>query len=383
MHMPSTAKPARGWSSSEGSRPLVVGDILLVGGYGVVGKRIAARLAPMFPGRVVVAGRDERKAIALCETLGHDSRARRIDVDDLASLGPTLNGVGVVMSCVAQREFHLLRTAVARGIAYTDLAPRLAFFRNLEELSSEATRTGARVVLGAGLSPGISNMMAAKLAQGIARVDRIETAILLSIGDEFGADSLQHVLDAVTQPFEIVRDGRAERAIPFSASVPVAFPEPAGVRPAYLFPWSDVVYYPKTLGAHSSEGRFALDPSWAGTVAAGLVRAGARRWLKRPGLAGGHRRAIDWLKRRLVGRDLFALAVTVTSEQRTARMTLAGRHQAKATADSAAAFVRTLAAGEIDGAGVWLPEQVVSHDLFFERLASYGWKPVLESDLSP
>ena len=54
-------------------------DILVVGGYGVVGRRIATRLAPLFHGRVVIAGRDEQTVTALCRELGQSTRARRID----------------------------------------------------------------------------------------------------------------------------------------------------------------------------------------------------------------------------------------------------------------------------------------------------------------
>ena len=85
-------------------------------------------------------------------------------------------------------------------LAYTDLAPRLAFWEGAEKLSHEARRTGARILLGAGLSPGISNMMARQLAEAIGQIERIETAILLSVGDEYGPDSLNHVLESLTPP---------------------------------------------------------------------------------------------------------------------------------------------------------------------------------------
>ncbi len=71
-------------------------DILIVGGYGVVGRRIAAQLAPRFPGRVLIAGRDERQAEALCRELGQGTRVRRMDVEDAASIEPALDGVGTV-----------------------------------------------------------------------------------------------------------------------------------------------------------------------------------------------------------------------------------------------------------------------------------------------
>jgi saccharopine dehydrogenase-like NADP-dependent oxidoreductase len=353
-------------------------DILIVGGYGVVGGRIAARLAPEFPGRVVIAGRDEQKAAARCRVLGHGSRARRIDVDDPSSIATALDGVGTVMTCVAQPELHLLRACVTRGLAYTDIAPRLAFWQGAEAMASGARQAGARIVLGAGLSPGVSNMMAARLAKGVGGVDQIETAILLSLGDEYGPDSLHHVLGAVTEPFSVQADGHRREAVPFSAGRRVRFPEPLGARIAYLFPWSDVVYYPKTLGARTSLGRFALEPAWAGALAALLVRAGARSWLERPGILRGHRRAIDGLARLYSRRDSFALLVTLRSGDRVIGMSLIGRHQADVTADSAAEFARALVAREVDQPGVWLPEQVIPYERFFARLATLGWKVTLE-----
>ena len=352
--------------------------ILVVGGYGVIGRRVAAQLAARFPDRVLIAGRDEQRALALCRELGHGTRARRIDVEDAASVGLALDGVGTVMTCVAQRELHLLRTSTTRGVAYTDIAPRLAFWRGAEEMAAEARRTGARIVLGAGLSPGISNMMARQLAKAVGRVDRIETAILLSLGDEYGPDSLHHVLEAVTEPFNVVEEGRSHEVVPFSRGKCIDFPEPLGSRTAYLFPWSDVVYYPKTLGARTSLGRFALEPGWAGGLAALLVRVGARRWLRRPGFFRGNRRAIGRLERIYAGHDRFALVVTVEGGGRVMKMSLAGRHQADVTAAGAAEIVRALAAGEVEQAGVWLPEQVIPHERFFEALASLGWTPTVE-----
>lgn len=353
-------------------------DILVVGGYGVVGRRIAAHLALRLPGRVVIAGRDEHRAHSLARDLGNGARARRMDIAEPASIEAGLEGVGTVVVCVAQRELHLLRAAIGHGLAYTDIAPRLAFWKGAEELDGEARRTGARIILGAGLSPGISNMMARTLADRVGRVDRIETAILLSLGDEYGPDSLHYILEELTRPFSVLEDGRSRDALPFSEGVRVRFPAPVGATTAYLFPWSDVVYYPKTLGARTAIGRFALEPPWAGHLASLLVRAGGRTWLRRPGFAQGNRRAIEWLKRRYAGQDRFALAVTVEGAGRTVTMSLTGRRQADATAAGAGELARLLAAGEVSEPGVWLPEQVVSPDRFFEALSLLGWKARIE-----
>jgi saccharopine dehydrogenase (NAD+, L-lysine forming) len=355
-------------------------DILVVGGTGVVGARIGALLAPRFPGLVVIAARDELRAASVCRDIGHGATSRRIDVDDPVSIRPALRNVGTVMSCVAQREPHLLRTCIAHGLAYTDIAPRLAFGQGYEDLAVEARTTGARILLGAGLSPGISNMMAKKLAAVLPRVERIETAILLSIGDEYGPDSLNHVLEALTHSNSVFEGGRHREALPFSEGRSVRFPEPLGERATYLFPWSDVVGYPKTLGVRTALGRFALDPPWVGKLVSLLMRAGARDWLERPGVRRGNRRAIDRVKRLYRRNDRFALVVTAEGGGRRASMSLDGRHQADVTATGAAEFARALAADEVSEAGLWLPEQIVSYERFFAELATHGYEPTTSPD---
>lgn len=350
-------------------------DILLVGGYGVVGKRIAAHLRSTFPDRVIVAGRDLRRAEMLCRELGHGTRPRQLDVTDAATIGPALEGVGTVMACVAQHESHLLRAAIERGLGYTELAPRHALAGGTKDLGTRAQATGARVVLGAGLSPGISNLMARRLLAILGGVEHIETAILLSLGDEYGPDSLRHMLESLAHPFSVMRDGRRMEVLAFSEPRRVEFPPPLGSRTAYLFPWSDALYYPETLGARSASGRFALQPAWAGPLIAALLRGRAGRWLSRSRLTQGKTGIIHQMRRLCAGQDDFALVVTATAAGRSMRMSLAGRRQASATAAGAVEIVRALADGGVSQPGVWLPEEVIPQARFFHALSRLGLHP--------
>ena len=82
--------------------------ILITGGYGTVGRRVAADLAPDYPGRLVVAGRSAAKAGQLAAGIGYGARARRIDVGDRASVEAALEGVGVVMNCIEKTMSRML-----------------------------------------------------------------------------------------------------------------------------------------------------------------------------------------------------------------------------------------------------------------------------------
>lgn len=350
-------------------------DILLVGGYGVVGRRIAARLAPQFASRLVLAGRHPARAESLARVLGEGPRLRELDLGEAASIDRALEGVGTVVSCVAQHDLELIRRCIQRGLAYTDISPRLSYWRADDRLKQEAEKTRARIVLGAGLSPGISNMMARKLVAELGGCERVETDIMLSLADEYGPDSLQHVLDSTAQPFTVFVNGRSREALPFSEGERVAFPAPVGVRVAYLFPWSDVVSYPQTLGAQTSIGRFALEPPWLGRLAGLLARAGAVGWLKRLAVAEREGGAIERLKRRYAGHDAFALVVRVVGPRGARRMSLVGNRQADVSAAGAAAIVQALATQTVSEVGVLLPESAIAPEPFFEQIASWGYRP--------
>src|SRR5829696_9525622 len=234
-------------------------DLLITGGYGTVGRRVAADLAPDYPGRLVVAGRSAAKAWQLAAEIGCGVRGRGIDVGDPASVEAALDGVGVVMNCTGQPEPHLLRAAIARGLAYTDIAPHLMTRRPTEALKAEAARTGARIVLGAGLAPGISSLLARMGADRVGAVESVEVGVLLSVGDAYGPASRAYLLEEIAMPYAVRIEGGEMPTRPFAASARVNFPPPLGERRSYLFPFSDQVYFPKTLGARTALSRLALE----------------------------------------------------------------------------------------------------------------------------
>jgi uncharacterized protein YbjT (DUF2867 family) len=91
-------------------------DILITGGYGTVGRRIAADLAPDYPTVSWWRAGAPRRPRSL-QPSWDTMRGRRLDVGDPASVETALDGVGVVMSCIDQPEPHLLRAAIGRGLA--------------------------------------------------------------------------------------------------------------------------------------------------------------------------------------------------------------------------------------------------------------------------
>jgi len=358
-------------------------DILITGGYGTVGRRVAADLAPDYPGRLVVAGRSAAKAGQLAAEIGYGVRGRRIDVGDRASVEAALDGVGVVMNCIDQPEPHLLRATISRGLACTDIAPHLMTRRPTEAMKAEATQTGARIVLGTGLAPGISSLLARMGAERVGAVESVESNVLLSAGDTYGPASRKYIMEEIALAYAVRIEGREVPIRSFSGSARVNFPPPLGERKAYLFPFSDQVFFPKTLGARTAITRLVLEPPWLGTLLSALVRLRVTAGLRQRGRSQERvQRLIARLQRRYKGRDWYGVVVDVRGARGWVRASLVGRGQASGTAIGAAAVVRALAEGEVEQPGICLAEQVVPPEPFFERLAAQGLVPRVEAPLS-
>ena len=346
-------------------------EVLIAGGYGVVGRRIAAELAPDH--EVIVAGRHLQQAEATAAAIGHRARGRALDVPDDESIAAALDGVAAVVSCVDQPQRRLLHAAIRRGLRYTDITPHLVELGRgaaFEALAAAAHASGACIVLGTGIVPGISNVIVRALADLLGGVDGVETSLLLSASDATGPAAFDYFLQELTMPFEVHVDSADRAARPFSEPRVVGFPEPFGPQPSYLFPFSDQVLYPRTLGVQTAVARLALDPPRLARLLAASVRLGAVRLV-----------ACDSVRWALIGKRRtrahsdgarFALRVDVVHGGRSAHGTLVGGAQADAAAAGASGTVRSLMEGEVARPGVWMPEQVISPSGFFSHLARHG-----------
>ena len=356
--------------------------ILIAGGYGVVGRRIASLLAADYP--VVVAGPHLDRAEACATAIGHGTRGRQLDITDDASIDAALSDVRAVISCIDQPQRRLLWRTIARGLLYTDITPHLITLgrgQAFEEIDAAARHSGARLVLGTGIVPGISNVIVRALAREVGgRVGAVETSLLLSASDSAGPASFDYLLQELTMRFDMHVEGVDRQVDAFSEPEEVTFPAPFGCRPAYLFPFSDQVLYPRTLGAKTVVTRLAIDPTRAARLLAGVIRVGGLNLLKfeglRHALAGRPRESSTETRPR------FALRVDVRNGDRRASGTLVGSAQADAAALGAAATAHAMLNGEIEGPGAWMPEQMLNPEPFFTRLRERGLKIVLSGATS-
>ncbi|MGY2902192.1 hypothetical protein [Bradyrhizobium sp. URHC0002] len=220
--------------------------------------------------------------------------------------------------------------------------------------------------------PGISNVIVRALADTLGGVDEIETSLLLNAGDVSGPASFDYFLQELEMPFDIHVDGKDHTVGAFSAPRLVEYPPPAGARLSYLFPFSDQVLYPSTLGVRTAVTRLAIEPGWLSKALSVVAHTGISHLLASRAI----RRAIV-RQRKAAPSDKgapFALRVDVRRGQNSRHATLFGQTQADAAAAGAAGVARALIEGEIKEPGAWMPEQVINPGPFLSRLATRGLK---------
>lgn len=256
--------------------------ILLAGGYGVVGAQAARLIRKHHPEvELLIGGRRAAEAEKLAAEIG---KARGVALD-LTAPQPlaAIEGVDAVGVFVHERDEHLLRDALTRGIAYADITR--GWEATARALATAALfGPGAPALFTSHWMAGGPAIVAHALTQGLARVKRIDISILYYTGDRMGPDSAS-AGEGMTQEFTARVGSDWRRVAPLSDDRRVRFPSGA-VRRVYRMNMNDVVTPALAAGAEEVGVRLGLDKGDALGSMRRLVRLGL--WdlmMKLPGMS--------------------------------------------------------------------------------------------------
>ena len=153
--------------------------VLLVG-VGSVGGRAARQLVET-PGiaRLLIADARPARAAEVSQAMG--ARAQIVDWQPGTSLP---DGVDVVACAVpAGDDVTIARDALDAGVSFVSATDDTTTIRGLLELDAAAKELGVAVVVGAGLAPGLSDVLVRHAADGFDTVDDVNIARWGAAGD--------------------------------------------------------------------------------------------------------------------------------------------------------------------------------------------------------
>ncbi|WP_395105403.1 saccharopine dehydrogenase family protein [Actinomadura sp. SCN-SB] len=246
------------------------GSIVVLGGYGAVGKAAAEILGRRFPGRVVVAGRSWDRAERLARSSGAKLRAARVDVEKPEELNGVLRDAALVVMCVERANTAVARACLERGVHYVDVSASAPVLESIAALHDLAVSNAATAVLSVGVAPGLTNLLARHCAERLPAARTVDLSLLLGLGGEHGADSVRWVVDHLLEP-----GGRGSR--PRRARVRLGR---AGVRTVHPFSFSDQYTVGQALGVRATT-RICFDSRLVTSVVFGLRTAGFFALLRR------------------------------------------------------------------------------------------------------
>jgi len=253
--------------------------ILLLGGYGVFGRHLASELLRTTDAKLVLAGRDRRRAESACEALGAPDRIEvvALDASDLVAVEHAALGC-IAVACTAGPfqglPIGLPSAAVRAGAHWFDVGDDPGWVLSIlddAELNDFATEQGVSVIPGLSSVPAVSGVLARACRERSPGVDRGRITLFIGNRNNKGAGATASALIAgFTDPQWV--------DLPF------------GRKRAYGFATPDRVLLQRELGI-DAEFRVALEWAYLGWLAARFGRTTKRlgaarqariaRWLSR------------------------------------------------------------------------------------------------------
>lgn len=193
--------------------------MLIVGGYGVFGGRLARLLAHEPRLRLLVAGRSADKAGAFCARWAQPGGAvlepalfdRDGDtVQQLAALTPD-----IVVDCsgpfqgYGEAPFRLVEACLSRGCDYLDLADATDFVLGVERFDVLAKEKGAFAISGTSTCPALTAAAVGDLTDDWTAVHEISAGIAPSPHADVGVSVLEAITSYAGKPVPRLKAGRS------------------------------------------------------------------------------------------------------------------------------------------------------------------------------
>ena len=195
--------------------------ILIVGGYGTFGGRLAQLLADEPRLTLLIAGRDRARAEAFCKGLRGAAMLEPLAFDrdgDLdAALAAARPDVVVDASGPFQAyrgdPYRLVKACIARGVDYLDLADGAEFVDGIAQFDADAKIRGACVLSGVSSFPVLTAAAVRRLAFGMARLESVTAGIAPSPYAGVGLNVIRAIASYAGRPVRLVRDGNAAAGV--------------------------------------------------------------------------------------------------------------------------------------------------------------------------
>jgi lysine 6-dehydrogenase len=372
-----------------------VSRVAVVGAGGIIGPAIVATLAAEDAvSEIVCLDMNADRAVEVAEHHGRGkATGRELDIREGEASARALDGATVLVNTASYRiNLAAMEAALAAGCHYVDLGGLFHVTLEQVKLDPRFRDAGLLAILGMGSAPGKTSVMAARAVELLG--GSVERIVIGASGRDpqppagplVAPYAVETILDELTMPSPVVRDGTVRFLAPRTPAGVVAFGDPVGpAEPIYTIP-SVQATFAESFGAREVSFQLSLDPKFLAKV----------DLLAEIGLASADPVEVDGqtvAPRRVLLALLARLPRTEPSRQ------TVGVHRIEAYGPAGAAFVECvtraveglgfgggiastacppavvadmICRGELEARGVLPSERAVPYGLLFERLERFG-----------
>lgn len=261
--------------------------ILIIGGYGTFGGRLAELLMDTPDLQILIAGRCIDKAQAFCSGLTGVAATEPVQVSrDGISAALTAHRPDLVVDASGPFQtygtdpYGVVRACIGAGVNYIDLADGSDFVFGISDLDDAAKRAGVFVLAGASSFPVLTAAVLRRISQDMD-IRHVTGGIAPSPHAVMGRNVMRAVLGYAGRPVKLVRDGQPDvgRGLAdthwFTIAPPGMVPLPPRVFGLVDVP--DLQVLPRSLpGLQSLWMGAGPSPVWIHRCLIGLARLRAR-----------------------------------------------------------------------------------------------------------
>jgi uncharacterized protein DUF4166/saccharopine dehydrogenase-like protein len=194
--------------------------VLILGGYGNFGGRLARLLADDARLTLLIAGRSHERAKIFCAELGGIAQLEPHGFDRdgyvLAQLRDITPEIVIDASGPFQTyggdPYAVVKACLALNIHYLDLADASAFVNGITAFDHEAKTRGVLVLSGVSSFPALTAAVVRELSQDMARVETVTAGVAPSPFAEIGLNVFRAITSYAGTPITVLRDGRKTTA---------------------------------------------------------------------------------------------------------------------------------------------------------------------------
>lgn len=355
-------------------------QVLILGGSGRIGSKVAADLIAHTSVEITIAGRNITTGAEVSRQLGERVRFCAIDLSAVSQLKEAISRSDLVIHCAGPfhyRDASVLQTCIDQGVNYLDVSDHPSFTRKVLAYRSAAESADVTAVINTGIFPGISNSMVRRDVEQLDHVEKIHLSYVVAGSGGAGVTVMRTTFLGLQRPFEAWIGGDWKLMKPYSDREVVEFPKYGKVG-VYWFDMPEAFTLPDTFPVKTVITKFATVPRFYNYLTWSVARWWHPRLLQTKAVI----EFLSYVSHFMTDvSDRFSgIGVAIRSEvtgEKNGQLvrcisTLTHSDTAVASGIGTGTIAELILSGELKKPGVWAIEQALSTKLFDQAMQSRG-----------